>query len=65
MAMSADLWNDYIEDIQDLQAWQKASDDSQMDLLSSVMQELALLRSEMDARPSLEEWQLLQSRVAS
>ena len=65
MVMSADLWNDYIEDIDTLQAQQHASDESQMDLLSSVMQELALLRSEMDARPSLEEWQLLQSRVDS
>ena len=45
MAMSADLWNDYTEDIEVLHAQQLASDESQMDLLSSVMQELALLRS--------------------
>ena len=63
MAMSADLWNNFKEDIQDLQAQQQDTDAAQMDLLSSVMQQLELLRSEMDARPSLDELQSLQSRM--
>ena len=38
MAMSADLWNDFKEDFEDLQAQQQETDAAQMDLLSSVMQ---------------------------
>ena len=38
MAMSADLWDNFVTDIEDLQIQQKAADESQVDLLYSVMQ---------------------------
>ena len=47
----------------DLQHKQQRADESQNLVLGAVVHELALLRSEMDARPSLEELQSLESRM--